>query len=312
MNKQQFLETIRRSIGHLPAREAEQSLEYYAEMIDDYVENGMTEEQAVEAIGSPEDIAARIIDDIGCAAEQEPEQTFSADTCVVDRFFDSVSINAVEHDIILRPSQDDKCRVQCDSADKYITVRVHRNTLVITRKRRRKSFSFISDSSLTVYLPHREYISAKLETVSGDIDVPSQCVFAGAHLSSISGDIEYFSRTTAGMSAKSTSGDIRISDAHGKLVSITTVSGDIELDHSTADSLHITSVSGDVRFDGCDAPSVRIKTVSGDVEGTLLTPKSFITHSASGSTEMPVSDPSAGTCTVNTVSGDVRVGVRGR
>lgn len=61
MNKQEFLSLLRGRLVGLPAEDLEATLSYYAEMIDDRVEDGMSEEAAVAAIGTPADIAARII-----------------------------------------------------------------------------------------------------------------------------------------------------------------------------------------------------------------------------------------------------------
>ena len=61
MNKQQFLAAIRDRLGELPPEELESSLDYYREMIEDRMEEGMTEEEAVAAMGSADDIAAQVL-----------------------------------------------------------------------------------------------------------------------------------------------------------------------------------------------------------------------------------------------------------
>lgn len=61
MNKQEFLNELRKRLSPLDEQDIESSLEYYSEMIDDRIEEGLTEEKAVEAIGSVEDIASQIL-----------------------------------------------------------------------------------------------------------------------------------------------------------------------------------------------------------------------------------------------------------
>lgn len=51
MTKQDFLNNLKNRISQLPSSEIEKSLDYYSEMIDDRVEDGMTEEDAVNALG---------------------------------------------------------------------------------------------------------------------------------------------------------------------------------------------------------------------------------------------------------------------
>ncbi len=64
MNKEQFLSAIKIKIQGLPQSDIEKSLDYYAEMLDDRIEEGMTEEQAVAALGSVDKIVAQILTDI--------------------------------------------------------------------------------------------------------------------------------------------------------------------------------------------------------------------------------------------------------
>ncbi len=61
MNKRQFLAEIGTRLRSLPQGDVEKSLDYYSEMIDDRMENGVSEEEAVAAMGSVDDIAAQIL-----------------------------------------------------------------------------------------------------------------------------------------------------------------------------------------------------------------------------------------------------------
>lgn len=64
MNKQEFLNALSDRLQGIPKEDREKSLEYYSEMIDDRTEDGLTEEQAVKAMGSVRDIADKIINDM--------------------------------------------------------------------------------------------------------------------------------------------------------------------------------------------------------------------------------------------------------
>ena len=64
MNKQQFIAELREKLSGIPEREVEERLSFYAEMIDDRMEEGLAEEEAVAQIGGTEEIAARIVADI--------------------------------------------------------------------------------------------------------------------------------------------------------------------------------------------------------------------------------------------------------
>ena len=61
MNRQAFLDALRGLAGALSEEERARLVSYYAEMIDDRMEEGMTEEEAVAALGSIDEIAAQIL-----------------------------------------------------------------------------------------------------------------------------------------------------------------------------------------------------------------------------------------------------------
>lgn len=61
MRKEEFLTALRSALGKLPEQDVRASLEFYAEAIDDRMEDGASEEDAVEALGSVDAIAAQII-----------------------------------------------------------------------------------------------------------------------------------------------------------------------------------------------------------------------------------------------------------
>lgn len=64
MNKQEFSDSLKQKLSGLPAQEVEERLSFYCEMIDDRIEEGRTEEEAVAEIGSVDAIAAQIIAEI--------------------------------------------------------------------------------------------------------------------------------------------------------------------------------------------------------------------------------------------------------
>ena len=62
MKKREFLSRLRQKISVLPSRDMERTLEYYSEMIDDYIESGYSEDAAVAEMGSVNHVAAQILE----------------------------------------------------------------------------------------------------------------------------------------------------------------------------------------------------------------------------------------------------------
>ena len=61
MDKYDFLLALEARLEGLPEADRQASLDFYSEMLDDLVEGGMTETEAVASLGSPEAIAEEIL-----------------------------------------------------------------------------------------------------------------------------------------------------------------------------------------------------------------------------------------------------------
>ena len=64
MNKQTFLSELRKRLAGLPKKELEERLAFYSEAIDDRIEDGLTEEQAVAGIGSLDEVVEQIMSEV--------------------------------------------------------------------------------------------------------------------------------------------------------------------------------------------------------------------------------------------------------
>lgn len=77
MTKLDFLYELREALSELPREDIERYVDYYSEMIADRIDDGMSEEEAVDAIGTVEDIASKILGDMpqkpGAAEPERPK-----------------------------------------------------------------------------------------------------------------------------------------------------------------------------------------------------------------------------------------------
>ena len=71
MNKRKFLLKLKRALWGCPPSETRNRLAFYAEMIDDRVEEGLTEKEAVSDIGDPKKIAEEIRIELGERGKKE-------------------------------------------------------------------------------------------------------------------------------------------------------------------------------------------------------------------------------------------------
>ncbi len=67
MTKTEYLKSLNKSLKRLTKQERARTVSYYGELIDDRVENGISEQEAVAELGSTAEIAEQLLND---AAEQ--------------------------------------------------------------------------------------------------------------------------------------------------------------------------------------------------------------------------------------------------
>ncbi len=61
MHKQEFLAQLRKGLSGMPQDDIEERLVFYSEMVDDRMEEGLSETEAVSAIGTVNDVVSQIL-----------------------------------------------------------------------------------------------------------------------------------------------------------------------------------------------------------------------------------------------------------
>lgn len=77
MNKQSFLYQLKEGLIRLNEAEKEQFIRYYDELIEDYIEDGASEAQAVKKLGKPSVIASKILKEAFEEGNITPKKTLS-------------------------------------------------------------------------------------------------------------------------------------------------------------------------------------------------------------------------------------------
>lgn len=87
MNKAEFTQQLTNSLAGLSQYDINRSVDYYTEMIDDRVEDGMTEEDAVAALGSIDEIRSKILEEVPITKivkeKMTPKRSFGAGEIVL-------------------------------------------------------------------------------------------------------------------------------------------------------------------------------------------------------------------------------------
>lgn len=85
MSKQEFLEQLEKGLYGLPQADIDERLGFYSEMIDDRMEEGLSEEEAVAGIGTVDSVISQIVAEIPLSklVKQRMKQPKEMDTGLV-------------------------------------------------------------------------------------------------------------------------------------------------------------------------------------------------------------------------------------
>ena len=78
MTKYEFLEKLQTKLRNLPENEVGERINFYSEMIDDRMEEGLSEQEAIVAVGTIEEIAYQISEEIHLANPPKPKRKLRA------------------------------------------------------------------------------------------------------------------------------------------------------------------------------------------------------------------------------------------
>ena len=239
MRKEEFLTALRAGLTGLSPEGVEKLVEFCSEMIDDRMEDGLTEEEAVAAAGSLDELIQQAKTEllpVKTANFTEKStfgdtlRTYTAESSICD-----VAADCGPADFILLPSENNTCRVECaENETVHYVVTTENSVLHIRRADSRTVFSFfkfyraLRSEPVRVYLPQGAYKSLEVKVTSGDIAVPAGYTFDTASLHSASGDIACCAECGA-LSAQAASGDITLKDTSCGTLSLGTASGAVTL-----------------------------------------------------------------------------------
>ncbi len=269
--------------------------------------------------------------------------------------FEDILIGIDTAELTFLPSEDGKLKVVCvEEEGMQHVVAVSDGTLSIqavdTQRWHEKIGVGGEKTSVTVYLPKKEYGALTLKTSTGDVTVPAAFRFRSVLMTGSTADIDFRAFTEGGVSIRTSTGDISLdglqadsldltaSTGHIR-VSASVIAGSVKVQTSTGEvgftdlncadarvktttgevdltrvlasaSLRIETDTGDVSFDRSDAPEIRVETDTGDVTGTLLTPKNFEADTDTGRVKLPRSEP-GGRCELKSDTGDFEISIAG-
>ena len=269
--------------------------------------------------------------------------------------FEDILIGIDTAELTFLPSEDGKLKVICvEEEGMQHVVAVSDGTLSIqavdTQRWHEKIGVGGEKTSVTVYLPKKEYASLTLRTDTGDVTVPAGFRFTSVVMTGSTADIDFGASVEESIGIRTSTGHIALSGLRASSLDLTASTGRISVSDSViegkvsvqvstgkvsftdlscaearvtattgnvdltrvlvSEQLRVETDTGDVCFERSDAPEIHVKTNTGDVTGSLLTPKSFEAHTDTGKVKLPRSEP-GGRCELESDTGDFEIEIGG-
>ena len=304
MNKAEFLQSLSALLGALSESERTRVLDYYAEMIDDRVEAGMSEVEAVAAMGAPEAVLREL--------SLEPVKPRSDATALVTTdILREVRLRVRNADVRLcrGPMPAGVAAQLSGERCEVFQWRLEGGVLEIVEPPTKQRFSllFNREPALTVTLWPAPPEALELHSDGGDLELDGLEVLGQVRAVTSSGDVTLKNLACGGeVSVQSSSGDLKAQGVQASALSLESNSGDLELRKSRADGIRARTTSGDAKLSDLEARSISLTTQSGDAEaGKLNAFESLEIGASSG--DLTLSRVRAGDASVHTASGDMEI-----
>lgn len=237
---------------------------------------------------------------------------FETSTYSVQEPFSHISISVDTTDVTVCLTEENTASVVCFEQKKIKhTVEVKDDTLTVREVDTRAWYEHIGiafhSSKVTVYLPRAVYGAVTIEGSTSDLQIDSLCA-KSLNLSLSTGDITVNDiKTSGGITSAVSTGDINLTDIQCHTFTASASTGDIHLKNTVADQeFSVQTKTGGIFLEGCDAARLTIKASTGDIVGWLLSPKTFIAQTDTGSVHVPMST-NGGLCEIHTQTGDIDI-----
>lgn len=321
MTKHEFDRLLREKIAQLPQKDIDSFSQYVGEMIDDRIEDGLSEEEAIADIGSIDDIVKAILSDAGKENKSQktaPSKKFGffgkfyqkrgeilqkrgeiiRKKYDISDFFDDIFVSVINADIKVKVSENGEYGVEFFGEEaEEPTVSVQNNTLSVISNEQNRFFNkfMSSDAVITITLPERKFSELSVSSKSGDISVLPGLEFERAKCENVSGNIKIESQATKKCKLKTVSGDITCSFLENSgSIDIKTVSGSISLTAVKSASLQLRSTSGDILLSKAELSSeLYADSISGNISFKEIKADSINAKTTSGDISLIKSDASS-------------------
>ena len=173
----------------------------------------------------------------------------------VGQAFSNISIETDTADVVLAPSADGKCKVDCYEEKKAKhSVSVQSDTLEIRLDNQKVWYDYIelfnfNAPRITVYLPQTEYAALTVNGATGDVEIAEAFAFDSILVEMSTGDVKNYASAKNLMKIKTSTGDICVENVSANALDLTVSTGSVTLSNaSVAGDLSLSVSTGKSRL----------------------------------------------------------------
>ncbi len=262
MNKQEFLNQLTERLSNISENEQQKIVEYYNECIDDMLEEGMSEEDAINNLSSVDDIINSIEIELpkmkkGIKANRvEKNYTFK-------NTFEELNVTDFNTPIYFFESKDDDIHIKVfeSEKDEYIIFQDlgEKNSLNVSYENKRGFFESIVDMVTFDFIRNKyvtEIYLPKSNEIKLDINIKSEN--GGMFINDLS---------VKSLTIKNTNGKIKVKNVKSQNnIEITNKNGKLSLYEIDCRDLFVQNTNGKLKINEINVQQIDVKNVNGKVE----------------------------------------------
>ena len=299
MTKKDFLNELVAGLSRgMRTEDMAELRDYYAEQIDDRMEEGLSEEEAVAALGDPAALAEKLLRENGGARPAgDGEHIYGA----VERL--DLRLIGADAKITVQPlSGGETARLRFASKCRWT---LEDGALIIEEEDVKQGlFGRMKSSPLELTLSGAELARLEVHSRAGDLRARGLRVSGALTAEMNSGDIRLEDVEADECTIGSGSGDVAVQDLRANLTELKSANGDIEVQDLVTSAFRGETANGDVSLKGIRTETAELRTANGDIEVQTLTAGELHARTANGDVEL--ADASvAGRIELESTSGDI-------
>ncbi len=298
MNKQDFFEELFREIEYFEQSEKDEIRAYYEELIMDGMEAGVTEEEVIQRLDSPKDIANRLKSEYSHGEEKKAGAVQKEQGVYLpEGHVNTVKVQAEDRGIHLVESRDDQVRICYEAQDDDEIIYYEADGMFYFKQKQRSRFNFLkfriqtTVAPIIVEIPQNQMKLVELTTKNGGIRCMQVAIASALFIETSNGGIRLEQVQADAIDIHTTNAGIVIQSVLANRCSAKSTNSAIKVNNcKMRQQLNLRTTNGSLKFEEVDAMELDLSTTNGSIKGKILgNPEDYqiYSHTTNGSNNLP-------------------------